>query len=209
MGEVHSVLADVSMFCTSAQTGSVIIISVNAHPDNRPDNVSPEGMAEYRLERLTENVGKDRVPADIKGKDLAGWGKAAVFWRIITNQINETLNTRNGPRMAGSKIRFEQLFHFRYQDGAKMLTIGGVIYEEGQSNLLASCGFKDLHFSRSSNQPYLLEIPNLTFREIRYLDAQLPLDNSGLLQAVGIPDEDLKKYGEIYRYFPTFTEAEM
>lgn len=176
-----NVLADIGLFCTSACPGSVIILSLNAHPDSCPPNISPDEVGNYRLERLIKDVGKEKVPAEILAKDLAGWAKAKVLWRIITNQITETLSIRNGMREPGTRIKFQQLFHFHYQDGAKMLTVGGILYEEGQSHILAACGLPNFPFVKTAEQPYSIEVPNLTLREIRHLDSQLPVDDVSIL----------------------------
>jgi len=56
-----------------------------------------------------------------------------------------------------------------------MLTAGGIIYDEGQSNLYNQCSFEYLDFIRANDAPYLIEVPNLTYKEIRYLDSKFLL----------------------------------
>jgi hypothetical protein len=82
---------------------------------------------------------------------------------------------------------------------------------------MARCAFEDLCFFRPNYHPredqvdeaYLIAVPNLTYREIRHLDTQLPIEDCRDLKAPAIPEEDLEKYKQIYRYFPTFAEAEI
>ena len=63
--------------------------------------------------------------------------------------------------------------------------------------------------SSEDQDPRKIEIPNLTFREIRYLNSQLPLKGKEVLKGSAISEIDLSKYKSVYRYFPSFTEAEI
>jgi hypothetical protein len=203
-----NVLADVQLFSASAPPGSVIVVTVNAHPDWL-DGASAARLAEHRLQQLEDRVGREKIPADISGKDLQAWGVAGVCRRIVENEILETLVERNGGLDRGSEICYAQLFNFNYADGAKMLTVGGLLYDEGQSPMFARCEFENLSFVRMADEPYLIQIPSLTYREIRYLDTQLPTDDCAKLDAPAVPPSHVEMYARVYRYFPTFTEAEL
>lgn len=204
-----SVLTDVHFFCAFAAPGSVIAVTVDARPDKIPDEVPAEERDTHRLLGLKDRVGEEKVPPTVNGADLAGWGSANVSRTIITNEISETLNERNGGLEPGSQLLYEQLFNFQYDDGTKMLTVGGLLYDEGQTEHVARCKFESIPFVRSNQEAYLIEIPNLTYKEIRHLDRQLPVDDPADLEGPGIPPEDLEKYAGLYRYFPTFAEAEV
>lgn len=199
-----SVLTDVKYFCASAVPGSVLIATVNAEPG--------ELNEEPRLEKMQNSLGKERVPPDVREADLYGWGTARVFRRILASEILETLSERNG-RLAGeSTIEYKPLFYFCYRDSARMLTVGGLLYEKGQSSIVASCEFDRLPFIRTSPKdkctPCRLEVPQLTYKEIRHLDRQLPRAKGKRLTSPNVPRADMKKYEGIYRYFPTFAETE-
>ncbi len=196
-----SVLTDVSFVCQKCLSGSLIIISINAQPDKPTD--------EDRVECLKSRVGKENVPIDIKDEDLAGWGTARVYRKIINNTISQILNDKNGGRPKESKIKYKQLFNFQYADGAKMLTVGGLLYDEGQDPMVAKCAFPDLNFVRIDEDPYRIVIPSLTYKEIRHLDMQLPGNESTELNSPGVPIRDVNKYKKLYRYFPTFVETEI
>ena len=209
------VLEDVSFFTASAVPGSIIIVSVNAQPENLPpDQISQtetytSQLHDYRLERLKSRVGEEKIPTNISRNDLNGWNNARLYQRIITNQIQETLLARNGSRNRDNEILYKQTFNFHYADGAKMLTVGGLLYERGQTHIVAKCAFEDLIFAKIDETPYLIEVPNLTYRELRFLDKLLPIETEKDLEASPIPKEDVKKYASIYRYFPTFAETEL
>lgn len=98
-------------------------------------------------------------------------------------------------------------------DTAKMVTIGGLIYERGQAGITKICDFEGFDFvrtnTRSATAPYMIESPNLTYREIRHLNAQLPRGYGKRLTAPKVSRNDLKRYEKVYRYFPMFAETEI
>lgn len=208
-----TVLTDVACFCANALPGSIIVVTVNAYPDT-PDYSkleqpydSIEELHKFRLQKLVERVGEEKIP-DVGGKHLTQKGIAEVYRTIIKNEIDQTLNDRNGVLEKKHKIQYRQLFNFCYKDGAPMLTVGGLLYKEEQSKIVTECGIEDLSFVRAGTDPYLIEVPNLTYRELRYLDKYLPLEENNEPK-VPIPKKDVEKYARLYRYFPTFAEAEM
>ena len=194
------VLADVATFCRSCTAGSLLVVSVNAHAD--------EGTDEQRLDALRRRVGTGNVPHDVDPKRLAGWDLAELSRRIITAEIAETLSELNGARPSNAHLRYKQLFNFNYRDGARMLTTGGLVYDVGQEGLVSYCGFEQLNFVKTGGDAYEIVVPNLTFREMRHIDAQLPSNPDQDLDAPLEP-EDLAAYEAIYRYFPRFVEAEL
>ncbi|GAH69783.1 unnamed protein product, partial [marine sediment metagenome] len=142
-------------------------------------------------------------------ESLAGWNTAKVSRRIITNEIYSTINARNGGRQEEDKLSYKQIFNFHYADGHKMLTVGGLFHNESQSDLYEKCGFKDFNFIKDGEEAYKIEVPNLTIREIQYLNKQLPCQDISSIETFNIPIEDIRKYAEIYRYFPVFVDAEI
>ena len=201
-----SVLTDVKFFCASASPGSVIVVTVNAEP-RELDPKNP------RLEQLQKILGKERIPAEVTESDLSDWGTARVFRRILNSEILETLSERNGGLGDENKIDYKPLFDFCYRDGDRMLTVGGLLYERGQDPNVAKCAFDKLDFVRTSlksnSKPCLIEVPRLTYREIRHLDRQLPRSKKKKLTVPKVSPDDIKKYERIYRYFPTFAETEV
>lgn len=202
-------LADIKYFCTKAVAGSILVVTVNAEPKKLNGEYPQKKLVEQRYNELQELVGKEKIPYGTSGKNLSGWGLAKVSANIVKNEILETLNERNGGREPGSKIVYEQLFNFNYADGAKMVTTGGLFYDEGQANFVAQSGIKNHDFITDSDDPYKIEVPNLTYKEIRFIDTHLPTDTIESIASPSIPKDDLQKYFKIYRYFPTFVETEI
>ncbi|MGX2028899.1 O-methyltransferase [Methylocaldum gracile] len=202
------VLEDISLIFAKAQVGSVFLVSLNIQVFSGGGDEGDGDCEKGPVEKLKTAVGKEKVPREIANSDLAGWKAGETFRKIINNQIDEVLNSRNGGRPRGSYYKYQQLFNFQYQDGAKMATFGGILLDEAQSAIFNKCGFDQLEYYRPNSEGYRIDIPNLTFREIRFLDAPLPLDKE-LYRITPIPESDIEKYRRVYRYFPTFTEAEL
>lgn len=197
-----SVLADVQTACTNLQAGSVLILSVNAHPKSIRDVVS-------RLSYLQGKVGMENIPIDVAENQLSGWGTAQVARRIIDNKITSTLNARNGGRDVSQEIYYKQLFNFHYADNAKMLTLGGVLYDAHQSEDLDKCSFDAIQHVRTGDEFYHIEVPNLTYKEVRHIDRHLPSNDYKTIVTAAVPQDDVRKYSKIYRYYPNFAEAEI
>jgi hypothetical protein len=205
------VLADINFICTNALPGSIIIFSVNVHPDTFPEEtMDSTALYDARIHELATRIGEENIPIDITSKDLTGWNFSELCRKIIGNNIDEAINYRSGPKEEDNKIQFVQLYNFEYQDGARMLTYGGILIEKSQMAILASCDFSSLSFTCPKNdEPYRIEVPKLTFKEIRHLNSQLPLKTNEDLEGKAIPQEDLNRFKKIYRYFPAFTEADI
>ncbi|MBM0740245.1 hypothetical protein JOY44_01055 [Phormidium sp. CLA17] len=195
----ESVISDIKTVFSSACSGSVIAISVNAEP-------APVGD---RFNELIRNVGEDRIPVGIDEKDFNKWNTANVYRDVINNEIQETIVNRNGGLDTNDKLIYRQLFNFHYEDNAKMLTVGGILYSRGQEPEFSRCLISQLEFVRTHTEPYLIKVPNFTYRELRYLDTQLPILNNLAVKLPGIPQSDIEAYSRIYRYFPMFAETEL
>lgn len=204
----QEILADIRMVASSITPSSALVVSVNAHPYSTKDRIGEGGEPEKtRLARLKEAVDPSRVPADIEEKDLGGWNFARTIRRIVQNEIEEALAIRNGVRPASGQLVYEQVLNFNYSDGAKICTIGGIFYDVGLEATMAGSGLRQLPFYRPKEDPYLIDIPSLTYRELRYLDTRFPAGSITPAQMFSIPAADIQRYRNIYRYFPHFSEV--
>jgi hypothetical protein len=200
-----NVLSDVATVASCVRSGSVLVMTLDVKPGEVDTN---KNTAEERLKDLKLRVGKDLVPASVRGSDLGGWGTAKVTRNIIDNYIKKTLSDRNAPRDAESRIKYEQLFNFHYADGARMLTVGGIFLNPSDQAKISVDDFEDLEFIKTTEEPYLIEAPILTLREIRYLDERLPRIAPEMPHPAWLPEKERKRYGKVYRYFPAFSEVE-
>jgi hypothetical protein len=156
--------------------------------------------------KLEEKVGTGKMPAKLKTIDLRGDGLCEAYRRLIAYEIMNAL----GSRIVGGtrRLRYKQLFNFRYSDGQEMMTVGGIIYDPADLAQLEKCDFRHLSCYRPGSKYLRINAPNLTFREIRELNRVLPAMDINSIN-VPIPEADKISYQEIYRYFPIFTEAEV
>jgi hypothetical protein len=192
-------LADIQFFCANAAPGSVLIVTVNVQADH---------LAQGPLRLMQERVGEANVPPGLKDKDLGGWGTAKISRRIIDNTISTTLANRNGGRTPGSTFKYQQVFNFEYADEARMLTLGGVVFEAGQAALLGAAAFESLPFARTGEDGFRIETPKLTYKELHHLQARVPIMGKPRSE-VGIPVNEVERYNELYRFFPVFAPTEM
>lgn len=198
-------LDDVHFVTANAMSGSVLVVTVNAHPDRCDDVLKAPN---YRMKQLVKRIGEDRIPLGTHGKDLAEWGLAGKSRSIVVNEIADALDQRNGPLAPVQQVSFSQIFHFRYADTSKMLTVGGLLARDRDMERFNAVGVGEFDFVRTGKESLEIEIPKLTLREIRYLNQRLPTKPSALRQLKTIPNEHVERYGKLYRYFPAFTEIE-
>lgn len=212
----EAALSDVHTVCAKACSGTLFLISVNVKPEPDPDEptrlayAAETGLAysldTYRLREFSKAVGS-KLPPEIQGKDLRGKGLASMSKRIIGNAIQDALSARNATVSAERKIQYRQILHFLYSDGAQMMTVGGILFEARDQPTFNACSFSELAFAREADEPYTIKVPCLTLKEINYLNVQLPKTPLADLTLPGVRPSDISQYAEIYRYFPTFTEA--
>ncbi len=210
-----NILGDIATVCLRATSGSMIVISVNAHPDAEPSKEErdqyreatgkPFDLGDYRLRIAKELIG-EKLPVGTSGADLRGQELARVFRDVIDSAIAEQLSIRNAMLPVEKKIHYQQLFHFRYKDGAQMLTVGGILYHAPEKQVVTACNFDTLPFIRTGREHFGIKAPCLTTKEIRHLNSQLPKSSSAELRVPGVPVADIKQYAEVYRFFPTFSE---
>jgi hypothetical protein len=200
-----AMLADISLCTSSMRSGSALIVTVNADPGPIETNID---LAAKRLGDLKSRIGGINLRLSVTGQSLAGWGLATVCQMVIIDKISKTLKQRNGPLSPEKHIEFHQVFNFRYQDGTKMLTLGGFFLNKRDYAKLRPDRYTDLSFYRNGDDFYKIEAPVLTLREIRHLDERLPRIGKSDRGPTWIPTEERKKYAKLYRYFPAYSEVE-
>ncbi len=188
-------LADIGQFVSSALTGSFLIITVNAEP--------------IALELFKQMIGDDRVRAGLQNKDLEGWKTSEECRRVIFNQIEETLFARNGGLPAGSRFKYQQAVFFQYRDGARMVTTGGLLYDEGQTQTLDATSIRSLEYFRGGHDPYRIHVPMLTVKERKYIESKIPAGDMTAVDSRGIPSLERERYRSVYRHFPVFAETDI
>lgn len=206
-----SVLRDISFFSTKAQSGSMLIISVNAEGYRYRNQEYKKVEAEYK-KKFRQQLGLEIIPEDLKGKHFEGEEMAKTYRRFITSHIKDALRSRNG--LASSRentMMYRSLINLVYKDGARMLTVGVVFYEQSDQEKLVKCGFEQLPFVTAENDElYEIKVPVMTPRERRYLDQRLPNGNyNEALEKIGLTEEEISNYCRLYRFCSSFAEVEV
>ena len=200
----ESFLQDIAYASMSLISGSILVVTVDVRSDALPAPRPPteEDVQNYRLEKFKERVGSDKVPFDLTGKNLETEEMAITCGKVILNEIEQILKGRNGLLSDERKVKYNPLFNFRYEDGAKMLTVGGIFYEARDEASFKQCKFENLEFVRSDTTFYedeafcedeafyKIEVPTLTHRERLYLDKKLPHGNSDNGKQIGLTKVD-------------------
>jgi hypothetical protein len=194
------VLTDVLYLLDNIEPGSMLAVSVNAATLAS----SKDPLAAFR-----NKVGEFRVRADLDVRSLQGWGTAQEYYTVLTDEIQHHFHTRNNTKPAGSKRQFKQIMHFQYADGAKMMTLGGVVHDGGQQVIFDSCGFQSEAAYRPSDVALRIEIPELTYTEMRLLARNLKNPDEEQLANAGLSLAHLNQYRSLHPFFPAFTESEL
>jgi len=200
-----SILGDVRTLVGCLRSGSVFVITVKVKPGElNPEEPDPR----QRYDELVIRVGKGRVPPKVTGVTLAKWGLADASAMITHNEIEQAIRNRNGKLKDVDRLSYVPLFNIHYADGAQMASFGGLLVNAMDHARLNETHFADLPFISGDDSPYLIESPVLTHREIRLLDTGLPAALPNMNRPAWMPLAERRKYGKVYRYFPSFSEVE-
>ncbi len=199
------VLTDVRYLAAKMQPGSFLAVSVNASL-----NDTDEG-SKSSLQVLTDRLGSiGKIPSHVASAGaIKAREVAAVYREILTQELLDGINDRNAGRPVGQKLCFEQVFFFRYEDGAPMLSLGWVIFDEGQRASYAQCSFHTLTFYKSGPDPFAISPPLLTSTELREVSR---CDQDGKyrkIEELPLPPSEVDKFQKLRRYWPITSYAEM
>jgi len=194
---------DIEQFAAFAPPGSMLFVTVNAKPTPRKHL----GGERDRLDELREQIGENNIPRGTSKNDLRKWGLSDVYRNIILRKINEEmLPPRNMEEE--SELEFRQLVNYRYNDGAKMMTVGGILYtpeiSEGFDAAFPDTAEDTNPELQKNDEYYEIKTPKLTFEEMNQLDKSLPTDP--LENEVPVPETAKEDYADIYRYYPKYSE---
>lgn len=192
------ILNDLALVLSSAAAPTVLAVSVNVEP----------GGAAGRRERLIQAVGEDLVPPDVlKDVDLSQDKMRRVTHKILSSRAAVAVRDRNRAAGRNEQLGLRQIFHFAYQDGARMLTTAWVMYPNVLRGRLDGCGLHSLTYYRDATNPFRIVVPLLTTREAFALDAQLPANDPPRLP--GVSEVDCSSYAQLYRYLPSYVDADL
>ncbi len=193
------VFADMETVLAQATPPFVLIVTANVEP----------GGVTARLAQFTQAVGVNRLPPGYNSDhDLRDWGTGRAARQIIDDEIARGVVVRNALAAPESQLAYHQLFHFRYRDRARMLTVGGVVSFSNDNQRLEACDFFGSPYAAGDEVAYEIVVPNLTIREMLHIDQRLSRTGVPNFAGKGISPEDAEEYRRAYKYFPAFVDIE-
>jgi len=192
------ILTDLEIVVSTCSVPTVLVVTVNVEP----------GHHEGRYDDFVSNVSEELLPAYVRSDaDLAGRKMGDVSRNVMSVLVHDSLAIRNGVLSPEERILAPQLLHFRYKDGARMLTVAWLLHSANWQERVASCNLSELPFTSQGDEPFEISVPKLTVRETLHLDSQLPA--SGTISSPGVAAADLTAYSRLYRYLPSFVDADL
>lgn len=129
------------------------------------------------------------------------------FPRLVAQALINALDS--ACRNSGKSLTFEPIFNFSYQDGAPMVTIGGIAVDENHKNKLRALSLPEKFFFATGKEQISIDVPNLTPQEKIKLDRLLTRDGpdpAASVLSLEIAEEAISNYFRFYKQYPLFSE---
>lgn len=235
-----SIEEDVQHLCDPARSGSIVVVTVNSEPisyggkhssnseaidkitktlDNtridddaklariRGHVESIKGTNAHRRAAMEESYGK-YMPPNLSNSDFSGID----LQKTLASTVSEILNER--VYQDSFCAHFEELYRMTYKDGARMLTVGGMIVDEEDRKMLAeSTPFKgDTYGYFGSKELLEIDVPPLTVKEKMALDQLLPMDSDVEIEELeeqlefSLAPSQVQSYSRFYKEYPVYGE---
>ena len=201
------VLSDLSTLCRRAATGSIIIVTLNAHQGQLPTR--DENGKEYAT--LTDKMralAGDLIPPDVPQAATQMSGYPPYLASILFDHMHRQVRTAG---RAGDTLL--PLFNIGYRDNAPMITVGGIIAELGHVGGIETVLNKnDMGGFLDEKRHLKVRVPPLTFKEKAGLDQLMPREHPPSDQEVNdigfrLRTAQIEAYHRFYRYYPIFAEV--
>lgn len=212
-GLEREVLEDVKLVAASVRPKSFLAVTLDATEEGLRESPQSEVFrideekfdAASLIERLNLKCGVE-LPVET---DLSYDGITTVYRNLLNDAIAAAMNSTRDPKTEPS-VSYHQVVNFRYTDTTRMMTVGGVFLQDSASGeeQFKRAEFEQLDFYCPNEKYFEIDVPKLTLHEIRELNRNLPTTDSAAI-AVPISDDDKALYEKVYRYFPTFAEADV
>ncbi|HEV2202644.1 MAG TPA: O-methyltransferase [Bryobacteraceae bacterium] len=197
----QTMLLDIDGVAGRLAPGSIFVVTVDARP-KLPKDFESEDLPVKQRELQTLRTYKEWFSSYLErqptGESVSRAHVANTFYEVITERIRQTLV------QTGSGLRFFQVFNYFYQDGAPMLTLGGIIGTEADESRVQ--GFSH-RFVRTGKDYLTISVPPLTLREKQWIDRRLDDELTTKKLSFELDDDPLKNYIKFYKEYPTYLET--
>lgn len=211
-----SVLSDLCTIISRSLSGSLIIVTYKSDPP-KIDQLKKKyntGDTHGLIRRaLVEQLGEEYIPVGIIEDGLSKWTNySRVLAKIIKNSVDEILSSINMGKDENQVKHCQQLMYFDYKDNAEMSTLVYIVHNSCDRIKIDECHFETFDFVRQNLEPYKIDVPCFTYKEMSSLYANMPLDiaqidTSGIDLEI-FPREDVLRFAKFYKYFPNFLETD-
>lgn len=190
----EDLLSDVRSCSAFLPLESFILVTVDVEP-LKQSRGSADNFEFYK--KVAENLWN---PSWVKN-DFANSNLPLRVLELLARALREGVTGR-------PHLKALPCFSFVYSDGHKMVTLGVQLGGQSQE--------KNLQFIKNEGASYLvlsfdeppfhIDVPVLTRRERLYLERLMPSRDYNKVQSAGVSEEDFIKFGEIYRFLPSYAE---
>lgn len=194
---------DLETTFNNANSGSFYFISLNSKLDRYTTN-----NGKHKLEDFKRDF-EDYIPDGINKDHLTRNYSTKLIHRMINSTIMSILDQRNAALNENEKLEFHQLLFLKYQDGAPMMSIGGLLLSKSDYQNFFDKNFDKLSYVRTGTDPLDLISPVVTSQELDLMNNFLPRSQKNFLKLkkiAFIPEPERIKYQSTYRYYPNYVK---
>ncbi len=179
-------------------SGSLVLVSVNAKVEQLSNNKIDD-----------ETVSQERYLAEISDVEVTAEMAKRLTRVDFPELVADLIHDRLRAAVLASKpgCEYSPIWTFQYADDAVMVTVGGMIADQADTERLASCRLSELPFL-SAAKPFEIALPILTEKEKRSLDRLMPAAariNAKSLE-FELKDAEIEAYRTFYLDYPIFNE---
>ena len=198
------IFKDINIIFNKLPHGSIYIMSCNRQLQNEDlDKPRPYTNEEFK-EKFT-----GLVPYDICRNCCVDINACTTIKTMIDSYCNKIIEERN-KLDEGTNLKYKTLYNIKYQEhgGAKMFTCGGAIIRKDFDEEQLFVGNFDY---LNKEDPFEIEMPEVTFRESLYLNQILDLEEkvNDIVKQKIITQKNVDKYKKIYKYMPNFYDVRL
>ena len=203
-GLTSPVLVDTNTICSKVSTGSVLLVTLNSNASSLRNQKDEHGTP-LSEEQVLKRFGRNLIPTPLPIEATQTTGYPLFLGSILFEHIRRAI------RKNGRSESFIPLFNYNYKDNSSMITVGGMIANEEDAEVLQR-RLSELALDHiTGEEQFVIDVPNLTFREKLTLDRILPRSTVPTVlevQDLGFPlkQPQIDSYYKFYRFYPTFSE---
>jgi len=182
----EEVIRDVEYMSRVLIPGSVLAVTVNAHPD--PDMAT-------RRDKLEKAIGAANVPVGVTDNKLGQWGLAEVQRDVLDDHISQVMSLRL------DSASWRQVLNIHYRDSARMQMVAGIVSAPVADQLIDACRFHEMPEYRGDKDALDIFVPLLTKREQAWFERRMPhAPGDPLPTRPGIKESDVESFVAVYRW---------